>query len=105
MPTLILLLRFRDETPLHLSAFNGHIDLCRLLLEFKADVNAKDIKYAPPPLLSLFFFSFELCLRMLILLLFFSRETPLHCCVFIGDFDTTRLLLEFNADVNARKRT
>jgi ankyrin repeat protein len=40
---LIHLLVFRDdETPLHASATNGELEVCRLLLQSGADVNAKD---------------------------------------------------------------
>ena len=41
---LILLLVFRDGyTPLHYSAINGHLEVCRLLLQSGADVNAKNM--------------------------------------------------------------
>ena len=40
---LILLLVFRyDETPLHHSAAYGRLEVCRLLLQSGADVNAKN---------------------------------------------------------------
>jgi ankyrin repeat protein len=40
---LILLLVFRfDYTPLHRSAGNGKLEVCRLLLQSGADVNARD---------------------------------------------------------------
>jgi ankyrin repeat protein len=39
---LIILLSFSLRTPLHHSASNGHLDVCRLLLQCNADVNAKD---------------------------------------------------------------
>ena len=40
---LILLLVFRyDATPLHYSAAHGYLEVCRLLLQSGADVNAKD---------------------------------------------------------------
>ncbi len=40
---LILLLVFRyDSTPLHYSAYNGRLEVCRLLLQSGADVNAKN---------------------------------------------------------------
>ena len=39
---LILLLVFRsDHTPLHHSASNGKLEVCRLLLQSGADVNAR----------------------------------------------------------------
>ncbi len=36
------LLFFRERTPLHLSAQYGHLDISRLLLRCKVDVDAKD---------------------------------------------------------------
>ncbi len=34
-------IHFSDVTPLHLSASQGHFEICRLLLQFNADVQAK----------------------------------------------------------------
>jgi ankyrin repeat protein len=40
---LILLLVFRNvNTPLHISAAHGNLEVCRLLLQSGADVNAKN---------------------------------------------------------------
>ena len=33
---------FSFMTPLHLAASNGHLETCRLLLEFKVDVNERN---------------------------------------------------------------
>ncbi len=41
---LILLLFFSQQTPLHDSVSNGHLEVCRLLLERKADLEAMDTK-------------------------------------------------------------
>jgi ankyrin repeat protein len=30
-----------EDTPLHLSAQHGHLEICKLLVEYQADVNAK----------------------------------------------------------------
>jgi hypothetical protein len=46
----------------------------------------------------------KLCLRKLILLLFFSRSTPLHLSAYKGYLEVTRLLVESKADVAARDR-
>jgi ankyrin repeat protein len=45
-PKLCLLIHlfFSQDTPLHYSALNGHTDVCRLLLENAADVNARNWK-------------------------------------------------------------
>jgi hypothetical protein len=39
---LILMLFFRNRTPLHLSALDGNLEFCRLLLQCNADIDAKD---------------------------------------------------------------
>ena len=33
----------QDETPLHVASMNDSVDVARLLLEHKADVNAKTV--------------------------------------------------------------
>ncbi len=38
---LILMLFFREQTPLHLSALDGDLEVCRLLLQCNADIEAK----------------------------------------------------------------
>ena len=71
-------LTFRVErlgwTPLHAAAYNGYVDISRLLLQYKADSNAR-------------------CL---------DGGTPLHEVSESGKVNTTQLLLEHGADVNAR---
>ena len=48
------------------------------------------------------FYEAKLCLRKLILLLFFSQQTPLHRSAFCGHLEVCRLLLQCNADVDAK---
>ena len=45
----ILLLSFSQWTPLHESARSGRLEVCRLLVESKADVAARDRCFSPPP--------------------------------------------------------
>ena len=45
----ILLLSFSQETPLHLSASWGQLEVTRLLVESKADVAARTRCFSPPP--------------------------------------------------------
>jgi hypothetical protein len=74
----------RGTTPLHASASCGHFEICRLLLEWKADVTARDG--------SLWLglgFTVGLC-------------TPLHCSAQFGHFEICRLLLDSKADVAAK---
>ncbi len=56
------------------------------------------------PLLLLFFYAAKLCLRKLILFLFFSQSTPLFFSARDGHLEVTRLLVESKADVAARNR-
>ena len=46
---LILLLFFSEWTVLHLAAYNGRLEICRLLVESKADVAARTRCFSPPP--------------------------------------------------------
>jgi hypothetical protein len=50
------------------------------------------------------FYEAKLCLRKLILLLFFSQDTPLHWSAASGRLEVVRLLVESKADVAARTR-
>ena len=45
----ILLLSFRQSTALHWSAWYGHLEITRLLVESKADVAARGRCFSPPP--------------------------------------------------------
>ena len=49
MRKFILLLSFSQRTPLHCSAYDGHLEVARLLVESKADVAARDRCFSPPP--------------------------------------------------------
>ncbi len=46
---IILLLSFSENTPLHWSAMQGQLEMCRLLVESKADVAARARCFSPPP--------------------------------------------------------
>ena len=102
----ILLLSFRQITPLHMSTYNGHLEACRLLLQCNADLEAKDHESLPPLFIIYYccFYEAKLCLRKLILYLFFNESTPLHWSAFYGHLEVCRLLVESKADVTARER-
>jgi hypothetical protein len=51
----ILLLFFSQMIPLHHSGANSRLEVCRLLVESKADVAASDRCFIPPPLSPSFF--------------------------------------------------
>ena len=55
-----------------------------------------------PPYYCYCFCEVKLCLRKLILLLFFSQNTPLHRSARGGHLEVCRLLLQCNADVDAK---
>jgi hypothetical protein len=56
----------------------------------------------PRPYFYYWFYDAKLCLRKLILLLFFSQQTPLHLSAEKGHLEVCRLLLQCNADVEAK---
>jgi ankyrin repeat protein len=68
----------RDEeyglTPLHVAAIWGHVEVSRLLLQYKADIHAHDKE----------------------------GQTSLHGAALHSEVNVARLLLEHGADVNAR---
>ena len=64
------------RTALHWSAYNGHLELCRLLLQCNADVEAQD----------------------------WNQSTPLHRACHNGNPDVCHLLLQFKANVEAKER-
>ncbi|KAI9334016.1 ankyrin repeat-containing domain protein [Obelidium mucronatum] len=64
---------FLNQTPLHLSALNGHVDAARLLLDSGASVNGENAVI----------------------------DTPLHGAARNGHIDAVRLLLDSGASVNA----
>jgi len=64
------------ETPLHVAAEKGHVEIARLLLEHGADPNARDM----------------------------YGVTPLHLATYWGHLDVVKLLLEHGADPNAKEK-
>jgi len=64
------------NTPLHVAAEKGHVEIAKLLLEHGADPNARDMYGA----------------------------TPLHLAAYWGRLDVAKLLLEHGADPNAKEK-
>ena len=64
---------FYDATPLHEASFEGHLQICRVLLQHHAPVDSRARR----------------------------GETPLHLASYQGHHEVARLLLEFHADVSA----
>ncbi len=84
-----------------MSAEKGHLEVCRLLLQCNADIEAKDVTYLPAPYYYYCLYEAKLCMRKLILLLFFSEATPLNYSAREGHLEVCRLLLQCNADIEA----
>jgi hypothetical protein len=79
---LILFLFFSQQTPLHLSAWFGHLEICRLLVESKADVAARAMCFSPSPSHHL---SLTICLAAMATLhsnapSTATKPTSLHTC-------------------------
>jgi hypothetical protein len=91
----IRLLFFSERTPLHWSACNGQLEVCRLLVESKAHVAARDWCFSPPPS---HHFSLTICLAALVAKLHLhtpsttKRSTLLHTCAASARRSDARLL-------------
>jgi ankyrin repeat protein len=78
---------------LHWAAIKGHSETCRALLDFKAELNARDL------CVLLINQNFTSILRS-----YFIRKderTPMHWAAEKGHTEICRALLDFKADVNA----
>ncbi len=77
------LLFFSEQTPLHISALYGRLEVCHLLVESKADVAARTRCFSPPPSHHL---SLTICLAALAklhsnwLASTATKPTSLHTC-------------------------
>ena len=78
---------FRIFTPLHLSAKNGHFDICRLLLLCGASANAYGL------------FTRQHQYQALNYLMNANSYTPLHFAAYYGHLEVCRLLLNANANM------
>ncbi len=98
-------LLFRGSTALHCSSYQGHVEVCKVLIESDADVNVKDNECDARPLHMLFCFCkrrrdcgfcFERCNSRLL----FSGQTALHRSSRTGDVEVCKLLIEGQAYLN-----
>jgi ankyrin repeat protein len=74
-------------------------ETCRLLLDSKADVAAKDSRFCRRSWFLLFAVTLSFCDPNC--LWFYRGQTPLHCSAQVINFETCRLLLDSKADINA----
>jgi ankyrin repeat protein len=102
----------RRSTPLHFAASEGHLEVARMLLERKANVNALDDDGSTPlHQASQYLWSEDPDIAQLVRLLLDdgadihaldnSGNTPLHFAASEGHLEVARMLLELKADVNA----
>ncbi len=96
-------LLFSGKTVLHLSSMSGRVEVCKLLVESQADVNAKDGRCDARPLHMLLQTKAVLrsCCNSRLL---FSGKTALHLSSQDGhnDMEVCKLLVECQADVNVK---
>ncbi|XP_020899126.1 transient receptor potential cation channel subfamily A member 1 isoform X2 [Exaiptasia diaphana] len=94
-----------SQTPLHVAAANGQAEVCRLLLENKAEVDYRDDLRLTP----LFHAVIHGCPRTIRVLVDYgadidavekSRKTPLIVAAFEGKIDAFKTLLECGADIS-----
>lgn len=78
-------------TPMHVCAHFGHLHACRVLIEARADAEARDIKYELLLLNLTQFYGYALD----------SEWTPLHYAANFNHLDIVRLLLSSRADIEA----
>jgi len=97
-------LEFQGSMFLHLRRddLSAIFETCRLLLDSKADVAAKDSRFCRRSWFCCFAVTLSFCNPNC--LLFYSGQTPLHRSAQLsrfGHFETCRLLLDSKADINA----
>ena len=96
----------RGPTALYLSALNGHLEICKLLVSSKCDVNSRDEEHAHTPNLflkcftkNLFCFHFQLFVTPSP-----SGDTALMNSAYEGHLEVCKLLVSSKADLAARNR-
>jgi len=117
-----------QETPLHNAAATGHLEICKVLVQVKADVAAKDHRYDPLPSVEELFVS---CIFGRFFVSVFSNRrvpplpppaaqscehppppphvpcsqgTPLHKAAEEGHLEICKFLVQVKADVAAKDR-
>ena len=99
-------LLFSGDTALHWSSMRGLVEMCKLLIESQADINAKANECNARPLRMLLKtkavlrFCFERCNSCLV----FSGKTALHYSSEAGHTELCKLLVECQADMNVKDK-
>ncbi|KAJ3110548.1 hypothetical protein HDU96_006488 [Phlyctochytrium bullatum] len=97
----------RTVTPLHVAAFEGNATLCKVFLEFFADINGRDDRMWTPLFFAVTAGQLDVTRFLIekgtdIEARSTDGKTALHEAAFRGNTEVVRLLLEFGADINAR---
>ena len=93
---------FRGFTALHRSSVEGHLDVCRYLVEQKADVNANISYVARPHTRTRIRWRISGFASIVFTFSLFRSHTPLHLSSHGGLLDICQFLVEHKADVNAQ---
>jgi hypothetical protein len=93
-------------TPLHYAACAGDVETCKLLLDYHADVDARDIVKSTPLLYAVKNGHIEAAATLLAWGASAQARneigaSPLHEAAFTGNYETLRLLLKMGASVSA----
>jgi ankyrin repeat protein len=99
---VLFLIRFYSsgDRPLHRSAYHGRLEICRLLVDARADLQAKNI-YSLPPIITMLFLRRNF-LFLLLIRLCSSGNQPLHNSAGWGNAAVCRLLVDARADIHAK---
>jgi ankyrin repeat protein len=95
-----------NNTPLHLAAMNGHLEISKALITAGADVNAGDNENSPPIVNAALGAHYDVVKLLLkkgasATLKDDNEMTPLHFAAMGGNAQIIKLLLDKGADVNA----
>ena len=95
-------------SPLHAATYEGHLDIARFLLDLGADPNATNESMRRTPLCAAYDGGHPEVMRLLLErgavadVWHSDDERLLHHASYSGNLEVTRLLLQYNADVNIR---
>jgi len=97
----------RGSTIAHLAVHQGCLEKVKFLLDAKADVNSKDVRFQTPINLATKIGHLEIVQLLIEKGGNVNDEaedgmTPLHCAAYFGHFEIAKLLIEKGANINAK---